>query len=164
MLRMRCAKPQTRTIASKATFGAREFAVIGIMTPEEIEATLGRIGTGRIACSLNDRPYVVPISYVYADGCIYAYSTLGRKVMIMREQPLVCFEVEEIDGPTSWRSVIVEGRYEELVDEAERKDALRRLANGSGSMVPRVSEASSGAVVFRLRPETKSGRFESRDA
>ena len=138
--------------------------MIGIMTPEEIEATLGRVGTGRIACSLNDRPYVVPISYVYADGSIYAFSALGRKVRVMREQPLVCFEVEEIDGPTSWRSVIVEGRYEELADEAERQDALKRLANGSGSLVPRIPEASSGAVVFRLRPETMSGRFESRDA
>lgn len=138
--------------------------MIGIMTPEEIEATLGRARTGRIACSLNDRPYVVPISYVYADGSIYAFSAIGRKIRVMREQPLVCFEVEEIESPTSWRSVIVEGRYEEVEDEADRQDTMLRLCAGVQSLVPRVPDASSGAVVFRLRPETMSGRFEHRDA
>jgi nitroimidazol reductase NimA-like FMN-containing flavoprotein (pyridoxamine 5'-phosphate oxidase superfamily) len=151
-------------IASKVAFGGKGFAVIGIMTPEEIEATLRRAETGRIACTLNDRPYIVPVSYAYADGCIYAYSALGRKIMIMREQPLVCFEVEEIDGPTSWRCVIIEGRYEELEDETSRHDALKRLSARAGSLVPRAPDASSGAVVFRLRPGVMSGRFERRDA
>jgi len=138
--------------------------MIGILSPDEIETTLGRSKVGRIGCSANDRPYIVPITYVYADGCVYAYSALGRKIRVMREQPLVCFEVEEIDGPSSWRSVIAEGEYEELTDNASRREALSRLGLSDDTAVPRSPAVNGGAVVFRLRLNEKSGRFERRDA
>ena len=138
--------------------------MIGILSPDEIETTLGRLKVGRIGCSANDRPYIVPITYAYADGCVYAYSALGRKIRVMREQPLVCFEVEEIDGPSCWRSVIAEGEYEELTDDASRREALSRLGLRDDTIVPRSLSANGGAVVFRLRLNEKSGRFERRDA
>jgi nitroimidazol reductase NimA-like FMN-containing flavoprotein (pyridoxamine 5'-phosphate oxidase superfamily) len=138
--------------------------MIGILSPDEIETTLGRSKVGRIGCSANDRPYIVPITYAYADGCVYAYSALGRKIRVMREQPLVCFEVEEIDGPSSWRSVIAEGTYEELTDDASRREVLSRLGLRDDTTVPRSLSANGGAVVFRLRLNEKSGRFERRDA
>lgn len=138
--------------------------MIGLMTPDEIETTLRRTRVGRIGCSANDRPYVVPITYAYHDGCVYAYSSVGRKINVMREQPLICFEVEEIDGPSSWRCVIAEGEYEELVDESSRREALARLGLRSENLTPRTLDASGGTVVFRLRLLEKSGRFERRDA
>jgi nitroimidazol reductase NimA-like FMN-containing flavoprotein (pyridoxamine 5'-phosphate oxidase superfamily) len=80
----------------------------------------------------------------------------------MREQPRVCFEVDEIDGPSSWRSVVAEGLYEELSDEASRRIALRLLAVDD-PVAPGLNGASP-TVVFRLRLTEKSGRFERRDA
>jgi nitroimidazol reductase NimA-like FMN-containing flavoprotein (pyridoxamine 5'-phosphate oxidase superfamily) len=138
--------------------------MIGTLTPDEIESTLGRSRIGRIGCSANDRPYVVPITYAYLDGCIYAYSALGRKIRIMREQPNVCFEVEEIDGPSSWRSVIADGEYEEVVDGPARRQALALLGLAEDELIPRSPNANGGAVVFRLRLGAKTGRFERRDA
>ena len=138
--------------------------MIGTMTPDEIEATLRRGRTGRLGCSVVDHPYVVPINYAYADGFVYAYSALGRKIGVMRQQPRVCFEVDEIDGPSSWRCVIAEGRYEELADEEARRAALTRLVRGADGLVHRVPDADRGTVVFRLRLSAKSGRFERRDA
>lgn len=138
--------------------------MIGTMTADEIEATLRRSRLGRIGCCANDRPYVVPITYAYDDGFVYAYSSLGRKIEIMREQPLICFEVEEIDGPSSWRCVIAEGEYEEICDESMRRDALARLGLKSDNLTPRTLDGSRGIVVFRLRLTEKSGRFERRDA
>lgn len=138
--------------------------MIGILSPDEIETTLGRSKVGRIGCSANDRPYVVPITYAYAGGCVYAHSALGRKIRVMREQPLVCFEVEEIDGPSSWRCVIAAGEYEELTDAASRRKALSLLGLKDDTMVPRTPIANGAAVVFRLRLNEKSGRFERRDA
>jgi nitroimidazol reductase NimA-like FMN-containing flavoprotein (pyridoxamine 5'-phosphate oxidase superfamily) len=134
------------------------------MTPDEIERTLARSRLGRIGCSTNDRPYVVPITFAYFDGCVYAYSTLGRKIRVMREQPQVCFEVEEIDGPSSWRSVIAEGTYEELTDGPAQRQALSRLGLNEEGIVPRTPVVNGGAVIFRLRLSEKSGRFERRDA
>lgn len=138
--------------------------MIGLLTPDEIESTLRRSRIGRIGCSANDRPYVVPITFAYHDGCVYAYSSLGRKIQVMREQPLICFEVEEIEGPSSWRSVIAEGEYEELRDESTRREALARLGLKDENLTPRTLDASGGTIVFRLRLHEKSGRFERRDA
>ena len=138
--------------------------MIGIMSPEEIERVLLSARVGRIACSSNDRPYVVPINYTYDGEVIYGFSTLGRKITVMREQSSVCFEVDEIEGPSTWRCVIAEGLYEELVDEACRRRAMERLARECGAAVPRSLDASRNIVVFRVRVTEKSGRFERRDA
>lgn len=138
--------------------------MIGVMTSEEIETMLRRHRVGRIGCSANDRPYVVPITYAYDGGYVYAYSALGRKIEVMREQPLVCFEVDEVEGDVAWQSVIAEGVYEELPDGEDRRDALRRLLPGDGQIVSRSLNGGSRFVVFRLRLTERSGRFERRDA
>lgn len=140
--------------------------MIGLLSPDEIEALLRRQRVGRLGCSANDRPYVVPITYAYDGRFVYGYSTLGRKIGVMREQPLVCFEVDEVLGPAAWRCVIAEGLYEELSDDAAREEALPRLTAGGGELVPRnlCSSAADRVVVFRLRLTEKSGRFERRDA
>jgi nitroimidazol reductase NimA-like FMN-containing flavoprotein (pyridoxamine 5'-phosphate oxidase superfamily) len=138
--------------------------MIGLLTNDEIEALLRRHRVGRIGCSANDRPYVVPITYAYDGECVYGYSGLGRKIEVMREQPLVCFEVDEVDGDASWRSVIAEGRYEELTDGEERRHALDRLGFGTGQVVSRTPNGAARLVVFRIRLSERSGRFERRDA
>jgi hypothetical protein len=134
------------------------------MTEDEVEATLWRQRIGRIGCSVNDRPYVVPITYAYDGTYVYAYSGLGRKIEVMREQPLVCFEVDEVEGDVSWRSVIAEGVYEELVDDGARRDALALLTSDGAQVVPRSLDGAGRLVVFRLRLTERSGRFERRDA
>jgi uncharacterized protein len=138
--------------------------MIGVMGNDEIEEMLRRHRIGRIGCSANDRPYVVPITYAYDGEHVYGYSALGRKIEVMREQPLVCFEVDEIDGDASWRSIIAEGIYEELANGEDRRDALRRLLPGNGQFVSRTLNGASRFVVFRLRLTERSGRFERRDA
>jgi nitroimidazol reductase NimA-like FMN-containing flavoprotein (pyridoxamine 5'-phosphate oxidase superfamily) len=138
--------------------------MIGVMSNEEIEATLRRHWVGRLGCSTNDRPYVVPIAYNYDGRYIYAYSALGRKIEIMRKQPLVCFEVDEIDGASVWRSVVAEAVYEELVGDGERRVAIAYLNGDERVLVPRGLDARSPIVVFRLRLTDWSGRFEQRDA
>jgi len=138
--------------------------MIGVMSNEEIETTLRHHRVGRIGCSANDRPYVVPITYAYDGEFVYGYSGLGRKIEVMREQPLVCFEVDEVDGDASWRSVIAEGRYEELTDADDRRSALGRLGYGTDQVVSRTTNGAPRLVVFRLRLSERSGRFERRDA
>jgi uncharacterized protein len=138
--------------------------MIGILGPDEIDAVLRRQRIGRLACSANDRPYVVPIAYAY-DGCaIYGCSMPGRKVDVLREQPLACFEVEELIGPASWRCVLVEGVYEEVTDDDARRAALALLAPADGRAVAPSPSANGRLIVFRLRPLAATGRFERHDA
>jgi nitroimidazol reductase NimA-like FMN-containing flavoprotein (pyridoxamine 5'-phosphate oxidase superfamily) len=118
---------------------------------------------GRLACSLENRPYIVPINYAYDGGYVYGYSTPGRKISIMRAQPQVCFQIDEINGPSDWRSVIADGLYEELTDERERWAAIH-LLTGNGAVVSRGLEPSNQVVIFRVRLTNVGGRFERRDA
>ena len=140
--------------------------MIGLLSHEEIETLLRRHRVGRLACSANDRPYVVPINYVYDGANVYAYSSSGRKITVMREQPLVCFEVDEIEGPSSWRSVILEGRYEEITGADERKQALKMLTRNGETPVFRAITDGLGEqiVLFRINVTDRAGRFERRDA
>lgn len=143
-------------------FAEERAAMIGLMSDAEIDAMLARHRVGRLGCTANDRPYVVPINYVYDGMSIYSYSAPGRKIDVMREQPLVAFQVDEIDNDASWRSVMVEGRYQELTGR-ERDAAIRQLS-ATDSVVARALSAGERIVVYRIALSERSGRFERRDA
>ena len=74
---------------------------------------------GRLACVNQSQPYITPIHCVYHDSWIYGFSTVGRKVEWLRANPLACLEVDAVESPQRWTSVIVLGQYEELPDTRE---------------------------------------------
>jgi nitroimidazol reductase NimA-like FMN-containing flavoprotein (pyridoxamine 5'-phosphate oxidase superfamily) len=83
---------------------------------------LARMRFGRLACVQGTQPYVVPFYFVYENDCLYSFSTVGQKIEWMRANPLVCVEADEVVSPEQWTSVIVFGRYEELLDTPEYRD------------------------------------------
>jgi nitroimidazol reductase NimA-like FMN-containing flavoprotein (pyridoxamine 5'-phosphate oxidase superfamily) len=90
---------------------------------EECRALLKRSALGRIACSFNDQPYVVPFYFVYEKGeYLYAFATVGQKIDWMRKNPLVCVEVEEVKSQNDWSTLVIFGLYEELPDAPEFKE------------------------------------------
>ena|ERR1019366_3217762 len=102
------------------------------MTEEESGAFLTSASLGRLGCSLDNQPYVVPIYFVYEPGYIYVLSTFGQKTEWMRANPKVCLEVDEVTNQSQWTSVIANGRYQELPEPqytAEREHARRLLGN-----------------------------------
>ena len=63
---------------------------------EEIEQILDRASVGRLGVIADGEPYVVPVNFVYHDGCIYFHTGLeGRKLEGIAKDPHVCFEVDE---------------------------------------------------------------------
>ena len=146
--------------------------VLGKLDNAQIEDVLGKAVIGRVGCVSDGRPYVVPIAYVYENGCVYGHSIAGKKLAAMRENPGVCFEVECVDDLQNWRSVIASGTFEEL-DEAEQEAGMQLLVERLMPLMahpggPEGDEhggahpPSHGAVVFRIRLDEKSGRFEAR--
>ena len=115
----------------------------------------------RIGCWVDDRPYVVPVNYAYDGSAVYVLSGPGRKIDAMREQPRVCFEVEEIDesgGAVDWRSVMADGVYTELTD-AERRTALTLLGKicpGSPTCMPVILPSM---IIFRIDLNERTGRL-----
>src|ERR1700733_12204904 len=96
----------------------------------ECRELLIRLGYGRLGCSSNDRPYIVPIYFALDTDRLYCFSTLGRKIEWMRENPLVCVEADEIRGHDDWASIIVLGQYVEIPNTsgyAKSREHVRTL-------------------------------------
>ena len=150
--------------------------MIGHLNTEQVEEVLKENTLGRIGCNDGDTTYVVPVSYVYDGEFIIAHSVMGRKIEMMRKNPNICFEVDEVKSFTHWKSVIAWGEYEELTDEEEKYDAMKLFVDRmmymklSASAVPpemsenRVHPRSPGhfkAIIYRIRLTRKTGRFEN---
>jgi uncharacterized protein len=73
---------------------------------------------GRLACAHDAQPYITPINFAYHDRFIYSFSTVGRKIEWLRDNPLACVEADEIESAWKWTCVIVSGKYEELSETA----------------------------------------------
>src|SRR5689334_9060974 len=101
--------------------------MIGSLTTEQIEHVLQSGLIGRIGCHNDKHVYIVPVTYVYRDGYVYAHSQEGLKVQMMRKNPKVCFEVDSIEGMTNWRCVVIQGTFEELKTGATQKKAFEIL-------------------------------------
>ncbi|RYY18802.1 MAG: pyridoxamine 5'-phosphate oxidase family protein [Chitinophagaceae bacterium] len=150
--------------------------MIGILTEEEIEAVLGAGLIGRIGCHHDGTTYVVPISYAYSDGSVYALTGEGLKLSIMRQNPEVCFEVESQKNMANWQTVIAWGTFRELTDPGERLKGLEKL---TARILPMDSSQTTHlyadwpfppddinmikGIVFQIRLHKKSGRFEKRE-
>lgn len=148
--------------------------MLGKLNPTEIEEVLNHQFIGRIGCHADGITYVVPISYAYKDECIYGRTIEGMKVTMMRKNPNVCFEVDHMRDMANWRSVIAWGQFEELTEQKERDMALQCLID---RMLPLISSATTHltpewpfpmdnisnieGVVFRIRLNKKTGRFEN---
>ena len=102
---------------------------INEMTSEECSAFLERASLGRLGCSFENHPYVVPIHFDYDDTYLCAFSTFGQKVKWMRANPKVCVQTDEIQNQDEWISVIVYGEYEELPDPQYTAEPVRCWQN-----------------------------------
>ena len=142
--------------------------MLGELTPTEVEDVLVNGVIGRIGCLSSGRPYVGPVCYAYADGSVYGHSVEGQKLSALRDNPLVCFEVEDVRDLSNWRSVIAWGRPEEL-SGAEAAEGMRllvervmpMLAPGAASAHPGPDGPHRTASVYRIRLQERAGRFES---
>ena len=69
---------------------------------------------GHIACAEDAQPYVTPFTFVYHDGFIYSFGTVGKRIEWMRANRLVCIEVDRIVNQWERQTVVIFGRYHEL--------------------------------------------------
>jgi nitroimidazol reductase NimA-like FMN-containing flavoprotein (pyridoxamine 5'-phosphate oxidase superfamily) len=145
--------------------------IIRELSREASWAFLARHHVGRLACAKAGQPYVCPISYATGEeGALYCVTTLGQKIMWMRENPLVALEVDEVQTLQQWESIIVTGRFEEISDTEsargtrERAWSLLEAANalwwepGFAETSPADAAHPRSPVYFRIWPEHISGR------
>jgi hypothetical protein len=128
--------------------------MFGTLHPDEIEDMLFAHHVGHLACISEGKPYIVPIIFAYDGGAIYGHTIEGRKIDALRSRPEAALSFDERRDPTQWRSVVVEGAFEEVTDPGMRQQAIDLLATST----PRIHAEDSG-VVFRINLAGKSGRW-----
>jgi hypothetical protein len=64
--------------------------VINEMTEKDCRDILARSLIGRLGCSHDNQPYVLPICLAYGRDYFYVFSTFGQKIEWMRANPKVC--------------------------------------------------------------------------
>src|SRR5580658_2404206 len=93
--------------------------MVGKLEKSEIEGLLMSATHAHLGCHADGKTYVVPISFAYDGQRVVGYTSPGQKTEMMRLNPDVCIQVEEITDLANWQSAIVWGRYVELeVSEA----------------------------------------------
>lgn len=151
--------------------------MLGHLTDEQIISVLKENTLGRIGCSDGQTTYIFPIHY-YCDGnAIMMHSQMGKKIQLMRQHPYVCFEVDEVLSYTRWKSVVVWGRYEEILDNEEQHRikenfvrSMLRIKPSETALLPELYEIRLHprsepvkTIVYKIVIERMSGRFESNE-
>jgi nitroimidazol reductase NimA-like FMN-containing flavoprotein (pyridoxamine 5'-phosphate oxidase superfamily) len=148
--------------------------MFGTLDASQIELLLKYQIVGRIGCHAGGITYVVPISYAYDGDSVFMHTHEGMKVNIMRANPEVCFQVEEMASMANWKSVIAWGTYVEITDVRERNRALKLLTHRIFPLTVSKMVHLSGewpfeehevpyvdGIVFRIKLTEKTGRFEN---
>ncbi|MCB0667006.1 MAG: pyridoxamine 5'-phosphate oxidase family protein [Saprospiraceae bacterium] len=148
--------------------------MLGELNGTQINEVLKQNVIGHLGCSDLGETYVVPVTYAYDGDSIICHSAPGKKIDMMRSNPRVCFQVNEMRDMGNWKSVIAWGRFEELAgDEAKR--AIRFFVDRLAPLMPsETSHPTHGFnpekfnpqemkwIVFKIRLGKKTGRYEQR--
>lgn len=132
----------------------------------ESQAILARNHVGRIAYSFHDRVDIEPIHYVCDAGWIYGRTSPGTKLATLSHHRWVAFEVDEIDGPFDWRSVVVHGTVYWLSDtshasERETETGVTLLRSFLPETLTADDPTPFRTVLFRLSTSEITGRCAS---
>lgn len=138
---------------------------------DKLEEILNKAQICRIAICRNSVPYIVPMNFGYKSGILYFHSANeGKKIEILRENPLASFEVEtDIELVTSekacnwgmkFQSVIGQGNVIFVEDQNEKAEALGVIMEKyAGKQKFEFPEASLKAVsVFKIKIEEMTGK------
>jgi uncharacterized protein len=103
------------------------------LTRDEAVPLLERHHVGRLGFTFHDRVDIEPMGYVFADGSIYGRTSPGAKLATIAHHPWVAFQVDEIEGPLDWQSVVVRGTL--YVIDPERSDRDRDAYHRALAMI-----------------------------
>ncbi|APQ16138.1 pyridoxamine 5'-phosphate oxidase family protein [Maribacter hydrothermalis] len=97
----------------------------------ECKALLAQNYIGRLAYVSGGYPHIVPITYFYDSdtNTITSYSSEGHKIHEMRKNKAVCLFIDEIASITNWKSVLLQGTFEEL-SSIDAKHMLHEFSVG----------------------------------
>lgn len=134
--------------------------VFRVLSPAACRAVLRRHKFGRIAFTFRDRVDIEPIGYVCDGEWLYARTAPGTKLVQIRHNPWVAFEVDEVDGPFDWKSVVVHGTsyFVEPNGNGDYERSLRALRRLDRRVLTDEDPVPERSVLFRIHIHHLTGR------
>ena len=80
--------------------------IIHDMSRQEVAGMLSEINIGYLACSVENKPYVVPLRFVHSGGYLYSLTSEGKKMDLMRGNPNVCINFSDVHGTNKCEQLI----------------------------------------------------------
>lgn len=148
--------------------------MLGKLDQTQMQNLLQQQVTGRIGCHADGVTYIVPVNYVYSAPYVYCHSGNGKKIEMMRHNPNVCFQVDEIRSIFNWQSVVAWGTFEEVTDVVESERLMQGLIHRimplsdnpgdhpSHGITENDYDIGNGVdlIIYKIHIEKMTGRFE----
>jgi nitroimidazol reductase NimA-like FMN-containing flavoprotein (pyridoxamine 5'-phosphate oxidase superfamily) len=137
------------------------------LSKREIDQILRRKNVGRLAYSFRDSVDIRPIHYVWRKGWLFGRTSDGDKLVTLRHNQWVAFEVDEISGPLDWKSVVVRGTFYRLSAEGNVYDvrlyrrALRAVRDAAPDTFTTNDPVPFRSEIFGIAIDTATGRASS---
>lgn len=142
--------------------------VFAVLTERECRALLRRNHVGRVAFIKEGRVDIVPVHYALGGDWLYIRSAEGAKLEAFAHNPYVAFEVDEVDSPVDWRSVVAHGTVYWLeqnpvtLDRAAFERALRALRSFNPEAFTEDDPTPLRHTVYGIHIGEVSGRMAKR--
>lgn len=143
------------------------------LTQAECEKIVAANRYAHMACCDGDEPYLVPITYVYDGGFFYGFTHEGTKIELLRKNPKMCVQVENVKGEREWESVMCWGLFEPVTGAENVQRVKMLFAEQHGASVlageePAISPMvqrlnvprDENIVVYRMQPYRVTGRAQ----
>ncbi|WP_282050458.1 pyridoxamine 5'-phosphate oxidase family protein [Maribacter aquivivus] len=148
------------------------------LNQQECKTLLTQNYIGRLAYISGGSPHIVPITYFYdpETNTITSYSSEGHKIQEMRKNTAVCLSIDEITSIADWKSVLLQGTFEEL-SRIDAKHMLHEFSEGVKKVIatnygehPKcISEFSAkidtedAPIIFRININELKGKLRVTD-
>ena len=91
------------------------------MRESEAREVLGTLDYAHLAVAKDNIPYVVPVHFAFDGANRFVYTTEGKKADIIRVNPEICLQAEDVQDNENWKSVMVVGTAQQLTSEDDRQ-------------------------------------------
>jgi len=137
---------------------------------DEIEDIIRRAEICRIAFSVDDQPYIVPVNFGYNNNCLFIHSAReGKKIDMIKRNSRVSFEMEidtsviiedtACDCRTKYRSVIGTGRAYLIDDPQGKREGLDILmAHYSDKPYKYPDNRIAGMLIIKIEIDSLTGK------
>jgi nitroimidazol reductase NimA-like FMN-containing flavoprotein (pyridoxamine 5'-phosphate oxidase superfamily) len=134
------------------------------LSKAEVEDLLRRNNVGRLAFIRGRSVDIRPVHYAWTRKWLFGRTSPGEKLRILDSYRWVAFEIDEVDGPLDWRSVIVRGTFYALEPEGSVHDrrlynrALRNIRKHAPASLTPDDPVAFRSILFGISIDSVTGR------